>query len=91
MDYWEFIDLEKDPYEMTNAYSNPENAREIARLGAELERLRTELKVPPLEINTRSYLFDEEMQQRRPQQQQLFDKVRRNVEQRREVLNNQGK
>ncbi len=61
VDEWEFYDLEQDPREMRNVISWPEYAAEIARMKTELERLRTELAVPPLEVNTRSYLYDQEM------------------------------
>ena len=43
---WELYDLEKDPSEMQNQYSNPEYAPEVKRLKVELQRLRTYYKVP---------------------------------------------
>jgi arylsulfatase A-like enzyme len=46
---WELYDLEKDPHEMMNVYGQPEYAKAQAELHAELERLREELEVPPLE------------------------------------------
>ncbi|WP_417851808.1 sulfatase [Thalassoglobus sp.] len=36
---WEFYDLEKDPDELQNEYSNPQYAKEIAQLKEELARL----------------------------------------------------
>lgn len=39
-DEWEFYDLAKDPDELTNQYDNPAYADEVARMKAELERLR---------------------------------------------------
>ena len=59
IDEWELYDLEKDPHELTNVYSKPESAQEVARLTTELERLKTELKVPPIEVNTASYIYDD--------------------------------
>jgi arylsulfatase A-like enzyme len=43
---WELYDLEKDPSEMQNQFSNPEYAPEVKRLKIELQRLRTYYKVP---------------------------------------------
>ena len=40
-DEWEFYDLEKDPEESVNQYSNPKYARVVARLKQELGGLRT--------------------------------------------------
>ncbi len=40
---WEFYDLELDPKEMHNRYSDPEYATTIAHLKGELSRTRTEL------------------------------------------------
>ncbi len=40
-DEWEFYDLEKDPEESINQYSNPKYARVVARLKKELGGLRT--------------------------------------------------
>ena len=64
IDEWELYDLEKDPNEMCNVYANPENAQEITRLTAELERLKMELKVPPTTINTVSEVFDKPLEGR---------------------------
>lgn len=46
IDEWEFYDLEKDPSEMTNIYSEPQYAEKIAELKKEISRLQTELEVP---------------------------------------------
>ena len=95
IDEWELYDLEKDPDEFLNVYSKPEYAQERVRLHAELERLKTELKVPPIEINTQSYLYDSETLTKRPPKfqamatpafQQTFDRVRKAVEERQKVL-----
>jgi arylsulfatase A-like enzyme len=43
---WELFDLEKDPRELRNFYRDPAYAKVVADLGRELDRLRTELKVP---------------------------------------------
>ncbi len=45
---WELIDLEKDPEERRNLHGDPAYAEVIPELEAELERLRRELRVPPL-------------------------------------------
>ncbi len=46
---WELYDLEKDPHELTNVYGRPEYAETQKQLHDELDRLRTELEVPPNE------------------------------------------
>jgi len=43
---WELFDLKKDPEEMNNIYSNPENAGKIKELKKELDRLKAEYQVP---------------------------------------------
>jgi arylsulfatase A-like enzyme len=92
IDEWELYDLEKDPNELLNVYSKPEYVQEIARLTTELNRLKTELKVPPIQVNTQSYLYDEAAQARRPGMRQLFEQVRKNVEERqRAIQRNQAK
>jgi hypothetical protein len=45
-DYWELFDLEKDPREMRNVLGTPGYAPIEKELQTELDRLRTELKVP---------------------------------------------
>jgi arylsulfatase A-like enzyme len=45
---WELYDLEKDPHELINVYGRPEYATLQKDLHAELERLRAELEVPPV-------------------------------------------
>lgn len=47
VDYWELIDRETDPNEMTSVYDAPQYAEAQKDLHAELDRLREELKVPP--------------------------------------------
>lgn len=44
--YWELFDLQKDPQEMTSVYGQTDYAEVQATLKKELDRLRTELKVP---------------------------------------------
>lgn len=39
-DEWELYDLQKDPHELSNAYSEPSNAKLIRELKAELSRLQ---------------------------------------------------
>lgn len=46
VDYWELFDLKKDPQEMRSFYGQPKYAATQKKLHTELERLRTELKVP---------------------------------------------
>jgi arylsulfatase A-like enzyme len=43
---WELFDRQTDPQELKDQYSNPEYAATVKELTAELQRLRTELKVP---------------------------------------------
>ena len=45
-DYWELFDLQTDPQELRSVYGQPAYAETQERLGRELARLRTELKVP---------------------------------------------
>jgi arylsulfatase A-like enzyme len=45
---WEMFHLETDPDELTNIYGRPQHAQLQRELHAELERLRTELDVPPV-------------------------------------------
>jgi arylsulfatase A-like enzyme len=46
MNYWELFDCQKDPREMTSVYGKPEYAAVQKELEIELNRLRSELKVP---------------------------------------------
>ncbi len=46
VNYWTLIDRERDPNEMKNVYNDPAYASTQKTLHAELNRLRTELKVP---------------------------------------------
>jgi len=86
IDEWELYDLENDPNELLNVYSKPEYADEIVRLRAELVRLKTELKVPPVQVNTQSYLYDAEAQARRPGMVPMFERVRNDAEERQRVI-----
>ena len=45
-DVWELIDLEKDPHEYKNVYSDPAHAEVVKELKAEIQRLRKKLEVP---------------------------------------------
>ena len=45
-DYWELFDLKEDPQELRSVYGNTEYAETQKKLEKELQRLRTELKVP---------------------------------------------
>jgi arylsulfatase A-like enzyme len=40
---WEFYDLEKDPHELHNVYTDPKYAKNVKELTGEMTRLRTEL------------------------------------------------
>ena len=86
IDEWELYDLAKDPNELVNVYSEPENAQEVARLTAELERLRTEFKVPPIKINTVSAIFDRPLPEDRPLQRQDIERRRSDIERRRAAI-----
>jgi arylsulfatase A-like enzyme len=46
INYWTLIDRQRDPNEMKNVYDDPGYADTRKQLHAELQRLRTELKVP---------------------------------------------
>lgn len=46
LEEWELYDLETDPHEMQNQIDNPDYARVVVDLKAELERLRKLYKVP---------------------------------------------
>jgi arylsulfatase A-like enzyme len=86
IDEWELYDLDNDPNELLNVYSNPEYIQEVARLTAELERLKMELKVPLIQVNTQSYLYDAEAQTKRPGMLQLFERVRQDAERRKQII-----
>jgi hypothetical protein len=45
-DYWELFDLQKDPQELLSVYGSADYAGTQRELEVELQRLRTELKVP---------------------------------------------
>ena len=84
VDEWEFYDLASDPNELSNVYAKPEYAVEVARMHAELQKLRTELKVPPVIVNARSFLYDEERSQTRPDMQSFFERLRQIIENRKQ-------
>jgi arylsulfatase A-like enzyme len=46
---WELYDLEKDPHELVNVYGKADYAELQQQLHAELDRLRAELAVPPVD------------------------------------------
>jgi arylsulfatase A-like enzyme len=46
VDYWELFDLRNDPQEQKSVYGSPAYASVVVELKGELDRLRTELKVP---------------------------------------------
>ena len=43
---WELYDLQRDPKELNNIYSDPQQAAKIKELKTELQRLRKQYKVP---------------------------------------------
>ncbi|VGO21925.1 sulfatase/phosphatase domain-containing protein [Pontiella sulfatireligans] len=45
VDEWELYDLEKDPHELKSEYANPEYAKTVRKMKAELKRLRREYRV----------------------------------------------
>ncbi len=46
VDYWELYDRKKNPQELKGFFGDPDYARITEELKAELQRLRTEIKVP---------------------------------------------
>ncbi len=46
LDAWELFDREKDPHELRSVYDDPAYAGVVVELKRELDRLRSELKVP---------------------------------------------
>ena len=86
IDEWELFDLQTDPNELRNVYSEEKYKAEINRLERELERQKIQLNVPPLEVNTKSYLYDTEAAEKRPGMKQLFNNLRKTVEQRKAVI-----
>ena len=85
IDEWELYDLKYDPNELQNVYSDPKYAQEIARLHAALARLKVELKVPPVEINTQSYIFDRPLDER-PGLRGTILRLRGDIERRRAAM-----
>ena len=49
VDEWELIDMQTDPNEMVNQYSNPAYEKTVTRMHNELEQLRALYQVPPNE------------------------------------------
>ncbi|MDO4550477.1 MAG: sulfatase [Planctomycetia bacterium] len=86
VDEWEFYDLEKDPRELQNLYSEPEYSSEITRMKAELENQKKKLNVPPVQVNPRSYLYDEEMAKTRPGMKGYFNRMKNISETRKKIL-----
>ncbi|GHT35876.1 N-acetylglucosamine-6-sulfatase [Planctomycetales bacterium] len=86
IDEWELIDLQTDPNELRNAVADPKYTADVDRLKQELELQKTKLKVPPLEINTKSYLTDEEQQNKRPKMKPQFERLHQIVEERKKHL-----
>ena len=86
VDEWELFDLAADPNELRNVYSEAEYKNEIARLEKELERQKAELNVPPIEVNTQSYLYDAEAAERRPGMKPYFNRLRNTVEKRKAAI-----
>lgn len=54
---WELYDLQIDPNELVNIFSNPESAAETERLKSELQQLKNELGVPPVVLNTNNIIW----------------------------------
>ncbi len=59
IDEWELLDGQADPLELKNVYGDAQYAADIERLKKELERQKTVLKVPPLQIRATSRIFSE--------------------------------
>ncbi len=53
IDEWELYDLQTNPAETRNFIADPAYAKTVAELKVELNRLRTELKLPPLDQEPR--------------------------------------
>lgn len=70
VDEWELYDLEADPLEMTNIYSEPQYKEIVKELKAEVGRLQNELEVPDdtgsVEIDPPSLKLKENPKRRRP-------------------------
>jgi len=85
IDEWELYDLENDPNELANAYSRPENATEVARLAAELQRHKTELAVPPVTVNTVSEIYDKPLDAQ-PEMRGMIERLRGDIERRKAAI-----
>ncbi|MCL2743655.1 MAG: sulfatase [Planctomycetaceae bacterium] len=86
IDEWELFDLQNDPMELRNVYADSKYAADIKRLEKEMENQKSVLKVPPLQINARSYLTDEEQQKKFPGMKPQFERLRKIVEERKKSL-----
>ncbi|MDR1270234.1 MAG: sulfatase [Planctomycetaceae bacterium] len=90
IDEWELFDLKNDSNELRNIYSDKQYNNEVVRLQQELERLKTELKVPPVEVNTKSVIFDAEESKRITppilQRLGLAEQMQKIVKQREQIL-----
>ena len=86
IDEWELFDLQTDPNELRNVYSDEKYKAEINRLEKELVRQKAVLNVPPLEMNAKSYLYDAEAAEKRPGMKAMFNNLRQTVEQRKAVI-----
>jgi hypothetical protein len=83
IDEWEFYDLQTDPHELRNVIDDSTYSTEVARLKTELERQKTKLNVPPVEVNTKSAIFDAPFPEGRPGMKKMIERLRNDIEQRR--------
>ena len=86
IDEWELLDGQTDPLEMKNVYADPKYAADIQRLKKELERLKTELKVPTVRVNTKSEIYDVPLEGRRPFMKNMIERLRTDIERRKAAL-----
>ncbi|MDR1963369.1 MAG: sulfatase [Planctomycetaceae bacterium] len=85
IDEWEFYDLQTDPHELRNTIADSNYSKEIARLKTELQRHKTELNVTPIQVNTKSVLFDTPLPENRPAMKNRFERLRNDIEKRRKA------
>ncbi|MDR0609737.1 MAG: sulfatase [Planctomycetaceae bacterium] len=86
IDEWEFYDLQTDPHELRNVIDDSTYSEEVDRLKTELERHKTELNVPPIEVNTKSAIFNTPFPEGRPGMKKMIERLRNNIEQRRKII-----